>query len=165
MSVTVLPAGAGLRPRIHDAGLGPALLAVWLLGERAGRQSASASSWFGLIGVVVILRPGLAAFNRRPGSYSSPRSALPSPGHDQDADRDQSTFSILLWMMIIQFPMSLIGSNPAVFLDPKLYDLSHILPAIGGRHFRLDLALVSEQCISAPVTPPGWCHSISCAFR
>ena len=42
----------------------------------------------------------------------------------------QSTFGIIFWMAVIQFPLSLLGSNLSVYLDSSLYDLRHILPAI-----------------------------------
>jgi drug/metabolite transporter (DMT)-like permease len=47
-------------------------------------------------------------------------------------------------MAVIQFPLSLMGSNPAVFITPGFYDLRHILPEIavgvGG--------LTSHYCLS-----------------
>jgi drug/metabolite transporter (DMT)-like permease len=39
----------------------------------------------------------------------------------------ESTFSIIFWMAVIQFPLSLIGSDSDVFLN---FEARHILPAI-----------------------------------
>ena len=56
----------------------------------------------------------------------------------------QSTFSIIFWMAVIQFPLSLLGSDVTVFANGALYDLRHILPAIG-----VGVAgLTSHYCLS-----------------
>lgn len=108
-----------------------ALLAPWLLGERL-TPSRIGVVVLGLIGVLVVLRPGFASFDPAAGLV-----LLAAVGFavtmitTKMLTATQTTFSILLWMMIIQFPLSLAGSNPAIFIDPATYDLRHILPAIG----------------------------------
>ncbi|RDV01962.1 DMT family transporter [Undibacter mobilis] len=121
-----------------------ALLATWFLGERLtpGRIGVVI---LGLIGILVILRPGIASFNPAAGFV-----LLAAIGFalmmimTKSLTGTQSTFSIIFWMALIQLPLSLIGSNPAVFLDAGLYDLRHILPAIG-----VGLSgLTSHYCLS-----------------
>jgi drug/metabolite transporter (DMT)-like permease len=121
-----------------------ALLAVWLLSEKM-TPSRIGVVVFGLIGVLVILRPGVADFN--PAAMLVLMAAF---GYaitmitTKKLTATQSTFSIIFWMAVIQFPLSLLGSNPAVFITPGFYDLRHILPAIavgvGG--------LTSHYCLS-----------------
>lgn len=121
-----------------------ALLAAWFLREKL-TPSRIGVVILGLIGILVILRPGLTSFNPAAGLV-----LLAAVGFalmmimTKSLTGTQSTFSIIFWMAAIQFPLSLVGSNPAVFLDPGLYDLRHILPAIG-----VGLAgLTSHYCLS-----------------
>ena len=108
-----------------------ALLAFWLLSEKM-TPSRLGVVVFGLIGVLVILRPGIADFN--PAAMLVLGAAF---GYaitmitTKQLTATQSTFSIIFWMAVIQFPLSLLGSDPTVFVDPGFYDLGHILPAIG----------------------------------
>lgn len=121
-----------------------ALLAIWLLSEKM-TPSRLGVVVFGLIGVLVILRPGIAAFNPAAGLV-----LMAAFGYaivmitTKKLTATQSTFSIIFWMAVIQFPLSLLGSDPAVLTRPDLYDLRHILPAIavgvGG--------LTSHYCLS-----------------
>jgi drug/metabolite transporter (DMT)-like permease len=53
----------------------------------------------------------------------------------------ETTFAIIFWMAVIQFPLSLIGSDPAAFLN---IDTRHILPAIGVG----TAGLTSHYCLS-----------------
>lgn len=120
------------------------LLAIWLLGERM-TPSRIGVVVLGLIGVLVILRPGLASFNPAAGlvlmaafGYAITMIAT------KKLTATQSTFSIIFWMAVIQLPLSLIGSDPTIFLNGDLYDLRHILPAIG-----VGVAgLTSHYCLS-----------------
>lgn len=121
-----------------------ALLAAWFLGERL-TPSRIGVVILGLLGILVILRPGIAGFNPAAGIV-----LLAAVGFavmmimTKSLTGTQSTFSIIFWMAVIQLPLSLIGSDPAVFLDAGLYDLRHILPAIG-----VGLAgLTSHFCLS-----------------
>jgi drug/metabolite transporter (DMT)-like permease len=121
-----------------------ALLAIWLLGEKM-TPSRIGVVVFGLIGVLVILRPGIAAFNPAAGLV-----LMAAFGYaitmitTKKLTATQSTFSIIFWMAVIQFPLSLLGSDPSVLTQGDLYNLRHILPAIG-----VGVAgLTSHYCLS-----------------
>ena len=83
----------------------------------------------GLIGVLVILRPGIASFN--PAAILVLLAAF---GYaitmitTKQLTKTETTFGIVFWMAVIQLPLSLIGSDPTVFLR---FEPRHILPAIG----------------------------------
>ena len=118
-----------------------ALLAVWLLGEKM-TPSRLGVVVFGLIGVLVILRPGIASFN--PGAMLVLMAAF---GYaitmitTKQLTATETTFAIIFWMAVIQFPLSLVGSDPSKFLHMQV---SHILPAIG-----VGVAgLTSHYCLS-----------------
>jgi drug/metabolite transporter (DMT)-like permease len=105
-----------------------ALLAVWLLHERL-TPSRIGVIVFGLIGVLVILRPGIASFN--PAAFLVLAAAF---GYaitmvtTKQLTVTETTLGIVFWMAVIQFPLSLLGSDPTVFFH---LDTRHILPAIG----------------------------------
>ena len=105
-----------------------ALLAVWLLNERL-TPSRVGVVIFGLIGVLVILRPGLASFN--PAAFLVLAAAV---GYaitmitTKILTMTETTFGIIFWMAVIQFPLSLIGSDPHAFLHLQLI---HLLPVLG----------------------------------
>ena len=118
-----------------------ALLAVWLLAEKM-TPSRFGVVVFGLIGVLVILRPGIADFN--PGAVLVLLAAF---GYaitmiaTKKLTSTETTFAIIFWMAVIQFPLSLIGSDPSKFVHMHI---SHILPAIG-----VGVAgLTSHYCLS-----------------
>jgi len=118
-----------------------ALLAVWLLHERL-TPSRIGVIVFGLIGVLVILRPGIASIN--PAVFLVLAAAF---GYaitmiaTKKLTATETTLGIVFWMAVIQFPLSLIGSDPAVFLH---LDTRHILPAFG-----VGIAgLTSHYCLS-----------------
>jgi drug/metabolite transporter (DMT)-like permease len=118
-----------------------ALLAVWFLHERL-TPSRLGVVVLGLIGVLVILRPGIADFN--PAAILVLLAAF---GYaitmitTKQLTATETTFGIVFWMAVIQFPLSLIGSNPAVFMH---LDTRHILPAMG-----VGIAgLTSHYCLS-----------------
>ena len=118
-----------------------ALLAVWFLHERL-TPSRLGVVVLGLIGVLVILRPGIAEF--KPAAILVLLAAF---GYaitmiaTKELTKTEATFSIIFWMAVIQFPLSLIGSNPAVFLH---LNAQHLLPAIG-----VGVAgLTSHYCLS-----------------
>lgn len=118
-----------------------ALLAVWLLHERL-TPSRIGIVVLGLIGVLVILRPGIASFN--PAAFLVLMAAF---GYaitmvtTKKLTMTETTFSIVFWMAVIQFPLSLIGSNSSVFFH---FGASHILPAIGVAV----AGLTSHYCLS-----------------
>jgi drug/metabolite transporter (DMT)-like permease len=105
-----------------------ALLAVWFLHERM-TPSRLGVVVLGLIGVLVILRPGIAGFN--PAAILVLLAAF---GYaitmitTKQLTMTETTFGIVFWMAVIQFPLSLIGSDPSVFLHLHLKDL---LPVLG----------------------------------
>jgi drug/metabolite transporter (DMT)-like permease len=118
-----------------------ALLAVWLLHERM-TPSRLGVVVLGLVGVLVILRPGVADFN--PAAILVLLAAF---GYaitmitTKKLTMTETTFGIVFWMAVIQLPLSLIGSDLSVFLhlEPR-----HILPAIG-----VGVAgLTSHYCLS-----------------
>jgi drug/metabolite transporter (DMT)-like permease len=118
-----------------------ALLAVWLLHEKM-TPSRLGVVVFGLIGVLVILRPGIADFN--PAAMLVLAAAF---GYaitmitTKQLTMTETTFGIVFWMAVIQLPISLIGSDPTVFLH---LETRHILPAIG-----VGIAgLTSHYCLS-----------------
>lgn len=118
-----------------------ALLAVWFLHERL-TPSRLGVVFLGLVGVLVILRPGITQFNPAAGLV-----LLAAFGYaitmiaTKQLTKTETTFSIIFWMAVIQFPLSLIGSNPAAFFQ---LDARHILPAIG-----VGVAgLTSHYCLS-----------------
>jgi len=104
-----------------------ALLAVWLLGEKM-TPSRLGVVVLGLVGVLVILRPGIATFN--PAAILVLMAAF---GYaitmiaTKKLTATEPTFAIIFWMAAIQFPLSLIGSDPTVYLH---LEARHILPAI-----------------------------------
>jgi len=118
-----------------------ALLAIWLLGEKM-TPSRLGVVVLGLIGVLVILRPGIASFN--PAAILVLLAAF---GYaitmiaTKKLTATETTFGIIFWMAVIQFPLSLAGSDPTVYLHlgPR-----HILPAIA-----VGVAgLTSHYCLS-----------------
>jgi len=118
-----------------------ALLAVWLLHERM-TPSRIGVVVFGLVGVLVILRPGVASFN--PAAILVLLAAF---GYaitmitTKKLTMTETTFGIVFWMAVVQLPLSLIGSDPAVFFH---LEARHILPAIGVGA----AGLTSHYCLS-----------------
>ncbi len=118
-----------------------ALLAVWLLHEKM-TPSRLGVVVLGLVGVLVILRPGIASFN--PAAFLVLAAAF---GYaitmitTKKLTATETTFGIIFWMAVIQLPLSLIGSDPLVFFH---LETRHILPAIG-----VGIAgLTSHYCLS-----------------
>ncbi|MFZ0193440.1 MAG: DMT family transporter [Pseudolabrys sp.] len=118
-----------------------AVLAVWFLHERM-TPSRLGVVILGLIGVLVILRPGIASFN--PAAILVLLAAF---GYaitmitTKQLTKTETTFGSVFWMAVIQLPLSLIGSDPTVFLR---FEPRHILPAIG-----VGMAgLTSHYCLS-----------------
>jgi drug/metabolite transporter (DMT)-like permease len=117
------------------------LLAVWFLHERI-TASRLGVVVLGLIGVMVILRPGIASFN--PAAFLVLAAAF---GYaitmiaTKKLTMTETTFGIVFWMAVIQFPLSLIGSDLTAFVH---LDTRHILPAIGVG----TAGLTSHYCLS-----------------
>ncbi len=118
-----------------------AVLAVWFLHERM-TPSRLGVVVLGLVGVLVILRPGVAGFN--PAAILVLLAAF---GYaitmitTKKLTVTETTFAIIFWMAVIQFPLSLIGSNQPAFLS---LDIRHLLPAIGVG----TAGLTSHYCLS-----------------
>jgi len=88
------------------------LLAAPVLGERLTASRIGAVV-FGLLGVLVILRPGLATF--QPGALLTLVAAFGlaiTLIATKKLTRTDSTFAIVFWMMLIQLPLALMGSDP-----------------------------------------------------
>ena len=104
------------------------LLAVWLLHEKL-TPSRIGVVVLGLIGVLVILRPGLAAIN--PGAFLVLLAAFGfaiTMVATKRLTATETTFGIVFWMAVIQLPLSLAGSDPAVFFHLGTH---HLLPVFG----------------------------------
>ena len=118
-----------------------ALLAIWLLHERM-TPSRLGVVVLGLVGVLVILRPGIASFN--PAAMLVLVAAFGFATvmiTTKQLTMTETTFGIVFWMSVIQLPLSLIGSDLTVFLH---LETRHILPAIG-----VGIAgLTSHYCLS-----------------
>lgn len=104
------------------------LMAALLLGERLTVSRVGAVV-LGVVGVVVIVRPGLATF--QPAALIVLAAAVGYAVTNiatKALTRSESTFAILVWMNLMQFPMGLAGSDPG-FLG-KL-GVAESLPALG----------------------------------
>ena len=88
------------------------LLAAPILGERL-TASRIAAVVFGLLGVLVILRPGLASFE--PAALLMLAAAFGlavSLIATKKLTRTDSTFTIIFWMNLIQLPLAMLASDP-----------------------------------------------------
>ena len=93
-----------------------ALLAVWLLHERL-TPSRIGVVVLGLVGVLVILRPGSRQHQsgRVPGAGRRVRFCGRHDRH-QKLTATETTFGIVFWMSVIQFPLALAGGDPLLFV-------------------------------------------------
>ena len=140
LSITMLPLAMVFALEFTMPGW-TVVLAVWVLHERI-TPSRIGVVVFGLIGVLVILRPGITSFN--PAALLVLAAAF---GYaitmiaTKQLTMTETTLGIVFWMAVIQFPLSLLGSDPTVFFH---LDARHILPAIA-----LGIAgLTSHFCLS-----------------
>ena len=88
------------------------LLAAPVLGERL-TASRIAAVVFGLLGVLVILRPGFATF--QPAALLMLAAAFGlavSLIATKKLTRTDSTFTIIFWMNLIQLPLAMLASEP-----------------------------------------------------
>jgi drug/metabolite transporter (DMT)-like permease len=118
-----------------------ALLAVWLLSEKM-TPSRMGVVVLGLVGVLVILRPGIASVN--PGALLVLLAAFGfaiTMITTKKLTMTETTFGIIFWMSVIQMPMALVGSSLDVFTH---LNTGHILPAIGVGV----CGLTSHYCLS-----------------
>jgi drug/metabolite transporter (DMT)-like permease len=96
------------------------LLAVPVLGERLTTSRVGAVL-LGLLGVLVILRPGLETF--RPAGLLMLAAALCfacALTTTKKLTRTDTTFAIIWWMNLIQLPLALIASDPLFLAKPGL---------------------------------------------
>jgi len=105
-----------------------AILAVFFLGERmtVGRAARVAVCF---VGVLVIIRPGLADF--QPATFLIVVAAIAMAVTmitTKKLAATQSTFAILFWMNLMQLPMNLVASDPSWLLK---VDSSMLLPLLG----------------------------------
>jgi drug/metabolite transporter (DMT)-like permease len=118
-----------------------ALLAIPLLGERM-TPSRLGSIMLGFLGVLVIVRPGLASF--QPAALLVLFAALAfaiSLIATKKLTHDVSTFAIIFWMNCIQLPIALSGSDLLFFLR---IDQTTIIPALA---FGI-VGLTSHYCLA-----------------
>lgn len=104
------------------------LLAVLLLGERL-TPSRIGAIVLGLVGVLVILRPGLETF--QPASLLVLGAAFAYAASmiaTKKLTFTQTTIAIVFWMNLLQLPMGLVGSDP---LFVTKLGMQHTLPIIG----------------------------------
>lgn len=105
-----------------------AILAVFFLDERL-TASRIGVVVFGILGVLVILRPGFDSF--QPGATLVLAAAF---GYavtlvaTKKLTTTESTFAIIFWMNVIQLPLMLAGSNPLSFL--RLHGIAFV-PVLG----------------------------------
>lgn len=109
------------------------MLAVWLLSERL-TPSRIGAVILGLIGVVIILRPGLAAFN--PAALLV---LLAAVGFaitfiaTKMLTATETSFAIIFWMAVVQLPLGLAGSDPLFPFKLGWWDIPAVLGiGIGG---------------------------------
>jgi drug/metabolite transporter (DMT)-like permease len=127
LAITLLPL-ATVFALEFTAPIWVALLAVMLLGERL-TWTRAASIALCLIGVLVILHPGLSSF--RAVALLALGAAITRAFTDvvtKKLTQTETTFAILFWMNLMQLPMNLAGSDP---LFVTRLDLSMALPLIG----------------------------------
>jgi drug/metabolite transporter (DMT)-like permease len=105
-----------------------AILAVVFLGEKVtpGRIGVVV---LGFLGVLVILRPGIASFN--PAALFVLTAAFGfavSLIQTKALTTSETTYAIVLWMNAVQLPLALMGSEPKNFLN---LGAAQALPLIG----------------------------------
>jgi drug/metabolite transporter (DMT)-like permease len=99
------------------------LLALPFLGERLTASRVGAVV-LGLIGVCVILRPGLETF--RPAAFLVLAAAVGFAAQNiatKKLTTTESTFAIVFWMNIIQLPLGILGAGPWFVTKLGLHEL------------------------------------------
>ncbi|HWI35105.1 MAG TPA: DMT family transporter [Burkholderiales bacterium] len=110
-----------------------AILAALFLGERLN-QGRMVQLALGLTGVLIILRPGLGAFN--PGALVMLVGSMlyaSSMILTKRLSATDSALAVTFWMSVVQFPITLLGALPA-WVTPMLVDVPWII-AIGAGSF------------------------------
>jgi len=110
-----------------------ALFAAIVLGEKL-TSSRTGVVVLGFIGVLIILRPGVAAFD--PAALLVLAAAIGYAAAftaTKFLTRSESTLAIIFWMMAIQLPLGLIGSDPLFVLRLDSSDTAAVLGlGLGG---------------------------------
>lgn len=104
------------------------LLAPWLLRERL-TPSRVGVVVLGLVGVLVILRPGVETVNH--GAFLVLVAAVfysLTMITTKQLTATETTLSIVFWMSVIQLPLSMLGSDPMIFTR---LGTSALLPVLG----------------------------------
>jgi drug/metabolite transporter (DMT)-like permease len=105
-----------------------AILAVVFLGEKvtAGRIGVVV---LGFLGVLVILRPGIASFNPAASFVLAAAFGFAvSLIQTKALTTSETTYAIVLWMNTVQLPLALMGSEPRNFLN---LEAGQALPLLG----------------------------------
>jgi drug/metabolite transporter (DMT)-like permease len=77
---------------------------------------------FGFLGVLVILRPGLESFQTPAVLHLAAAFAFAVALTQTKAlTATEPSFAILLWMNVVQLPLTLLGSNPRSGLNQRTY--------------------------------------------
>jgi drug/metabolite transporter (DMT)-like permease len=127
------------------------LLAVLFLGERATVPRIGAVL-LGFVGVIVILRPGLGMFN--PAALLVLLAAFGFSINiitTKMLTSNQSTFTIVFWMNVMQLPLALLLGGDPLFMTKLGWH--HLLPALGigiagsAAHFFLSNAFRAGDAI------------------
>lgn len=118
-----------------------ALLAVWLLSERL-TPSRIGAVVFGLLGVFIILRPGLVAFNPTTLWVLAATVAFAIVLiTTKMLTTTETSLAIVFWMSVIQLPLGLAGSDPMFPSKLGAWDVPAILGiGIGG--------MLSHYCLT-----------------
>jgi drug/metabolite transporter (DMT)-like permease len=127
LSLTLLPLGTVVALEFTQPAW-TTLLAALLLGERLTASRIGAIV-LGIIGVLVIVRPGTATF--QPAMLLILAAAFGYAVANiatKTLTTTETPFAVVFWMAAMQLPMGLAGSDPAFLLK---FDTSHILPALG----------------------------------
>ena len=103
------------------------LLAALLLGERLTPARIGAIV-LGFVGVLIIVRPGLAAFQPAAAILIAATLAFAASNiATKKLILTESTFAIMFWMNVMQLPMGLAGSDPRAFAHIEAWMLPSII--------------------------------------
>jgi drug/metabolite transporter (DMT)-like permease len=115
MSITLLPLATVFALEFTMPAY-TALLAAVFLGERMTASRVGVVV-FGFLGVLVIVRPGLATF--QPAALLVLAAAFGyavALTQTKALTATETTFAIILWMNVVQLPLALLGSDPRSYL-------------------------------------------------
>jgi drug/metabolite transporter (DMT)-like permease len=117
------------------------LLAVPILGEKLTRSRIGAVA-LGLIGILVIMRPGTTTFQPAALLVLTAAFAFASTMiMTKQLTATETTFGIIFWMNAIQFPLTMLGSDP-LFVTKLATDQWPAFAAVGVT------GLLSHYCLT-----------------